>query len=446
MSHFGARFSRMSNNPNNFPQGPSNANIRDLRPVGQTRFQELLGQYPLVSFAITVVCILVYIASNLTNFGKAVSTFAIQPYAVILDLELYRIITCAYMHLSIMHIGMNMFSLFSIGTSLEAIFGSLRFFFLILVYTIVIGIVYLGLAVIEIFVWSPAGFYGSAAGFSGVLFAMAVDESALSVAPTRSVFGFFSVPTKLYPWVLMLVLSIIIPGVSLLGHLAGIIVGGMHTSGYLSWLLPSLSTLRKLEDQPWMRPLVRLEMYRLVPTSDLVLERNSSASISLFSQVRQILGTLLSPITQRFSSNSSTTSSTVSSTSVSTPRFSGTGTVASGATATPAPISPQPSQSNSSSEVESGLAAPARPSWASSVSGAISGSSGAHKYSRLGVNESSSDENQSIQIQDVVVSTDSREAIRQKAAAAAEARAATAKSVGVPQQQQQQQQQQQPRI
>lgn len=420
----------------NLPQGPSNANIRDLRPVGQTRFQELLGQYPLVSFAVTVICIIVYIASNLTNFGKAVSTFAIQPYAVVLDLELYRIITCAYMHLSMMHIGMNMFSLFSMGTSLEVIFGSLRFFFLILAYTIVIGIVYIGLAVVEMFVWSPSGFYGSAAGFSGVLFAMAVDESALSVAPTRSVFGFFSVPTKLYPWVLMLVLSVVIPGVSLLGHLAGIIVGGMHTSGYLSWLLPSLSTLRKLEDQPWMRPLVRLEMYRLVPSSDPVIERNSSASISLFPQVRQFFGTLIAPITQRFSSSAASASAATTTSTVSTPRFSGAGTVASGgsATAPSVPISPKPSQSSSSAEVESGNAPPSR-SWAASV-GAISGISGVHQYSRLGVNELSSDENQSAK--EITSDEDSRDAMREKAAAAAEARAASSKTIGLPQQQQQQ--------
>jgi len=432
---------RIMSSTNNLPQGPSNANIRDLRPAGQTRLQELLGQYPLISFVVTVVCILAYIASNLTNFGKAVSTFAIQPYAVVLDLELYRIITCAYMHLSMMHIGMNMFSLFSIGTSLEAIFGSLRFFFLILVYTIIIGIVYIGLAVIEMFIWSPSGFYGSAAGFSGVLFAMAVDESALSVAPTRSVFGLFNVPTKLYPWVLMLVLSIIIPGVSLLGHLAGILVGGMHTAGYLSWFLPSLSSLRKLEDQSWMRPIVRLEMYRLVPSSDPVIERNSSASISLFPQVRQFFTTLFAPILQRFSSTVSTSTTSGSTTSATSQRFSGTGTAASGSAIAPSssPLSQQTLQSNSnSSDAEAGQSEPPRTSWA----GALTGNGGIHQYSRLEVHESNTNENQ----QKDVISTDQRDEMRLKAAAAAEARAASTRSIGMPQQQQQQQQQQQARI
>jgi hypothetical protein len=56
-----------------------------------------------------------------------------------------------------------------------------------------------------------------AAGFSGVIFAMAVDESSLSPFPTRSIFGLFSVPTRVYPWVLMLLIQLIMPGVSLVG-------------------------------------------------------------------------------------------------------------------------------------------------------------------------------------------------------------------------------------
>ena len=50
-------------------------------------------------------------------------------------------------------------------------------------------------------------FYNSV-GFSGVLFALAALESTLSPAPTRSVFGLITVPTKLYPWALLLVLQV----------------------------------------------------------------------------------------------------------------------------------------------------------------------------------------------------------------------------------------------
>jgi hypothetical protein len=75
---------------------------------------------------------------------------------------------------------------------------------------------------------------------------MAVDESSLSPLPTRSIFGLFSVPTRIYPWVLMLLIQIMMPGVSLIGHLAGILVGTIHSLGGFNWLIPSFVTLRKV--------------------------------------------------------------------------------------------------------------------------------------------------------------------------------------------------------
>ena len=45
-------------------------------------------------------------------------------------------------------------------------------------------------------------------GFSGVIFTLAVMESYRSTQPTRSVFGMVRVPTRVYPWVLLIVLSV----------------------------------------------------------------------------------------------------------------------------------------------------------------------------------------------------------------------------------------------
>lgn len=45
-------------------------------------------------------------------------------------------------------------------------------------------------------------------GFSGVIFTLALIDSYLSTQPTRSMFGFFQVPTRVYPWVLLVLLSV----------------------------------------------------------------------------------------------------------------------------------------------------------------------------------------------------------------------------------------------
>lgn len=47
-----------------------------------------------------------------------------------------------------------------------------------------------------------------AVGFSGVIFTLALIECHGSSVPYRHIFGFIRVPTKLYPWALLVVLSV----------------------------------------------------------------------------------------------------------------------------------------------------------------------------------------------------------------------------------------------
>ena len=44
--------------------------------------------------------------------------------------------------------------------------------------------------------------------------------------PARSIFGLFTVPAKFYPWVLLVVWQLLVPQVSFLGHLTGLLVRG----------------------------------------------------------------------------------------------------------------------------------------------------------------------------------------------------------------------------
>ena len=61
-------------------------------------------------------------------------------------------------------------------------------------------------------------------GFSGVLFALVVVDIHKSDVPTRSVMGFVSVPARWYPWALLVLLQLMIPNVSFLGHFSGILL------------------------------------------------------------------------------------------------------------------------------------------------------------------------------------------------------------------------------
>ena len=66
--------------------------------------------------------------------------------------------------------------------------------------------------------------YQCAIGFSGIVFGLIVVDNNLTGATQRSIFGLFYVPAPLYPWTLLVLWQVIMPGVSFLGHLCGVLV------------------------------------------------------------------------------------------------------------------------------------------------------------------------------------------------------------------------------
>ena len=72
--------------------------------------------------------------------------FAISADYVITRGEYYRIVTSAFTHVNLMHIGMNMMSMFSLGSSLEMQYGSLAFLFVGLWGVLLIGVIYVSLS------------------------------------------------------------------------------------------------------------------------------------------------------------------------------------------------------------------------------------------------------------------------------------------------------------
>lgn len=104
-------------------------------------------------------------------------------------------------HTSLMHIAMNMMSTMAIGSSLERQIGTIM-----MALTIFFGILLTGAIYISIS-WLLFAVFGlekmmlqHAAGFSGVIFQLSVLESNLSPNRTRSVFGVFTVSSRMYPW------------------------------------------------------------------------------------------------------------------------------------------------------------------------------------------------------------------------------------------------------
>lgn len=77
-------------------------------------------------------------------------------------------------------------------------------------------------------------------GLSGVVFGVIVVENAQAGGAYRSIWGFFTVPAKAYPWVLLLLWQLLMWGsVSFLGHLCGVLVRHVTPA-----CMPSVPTFR----------------------------------------------------------------------------------------------------------------------------------------------------------------------------------------------------------
>jgi hypothetical protein len=93
----------------------------------------------------------------------------------------------------------------------------------------------------------PLPYFQGSLGFSGVLFALLVIDTAVGQPGPRSILGFCAVPGWVYPWAMLFVMQLLMRNVSLMGHLAGIAVGYAYYWGILSPIVPSQETFGEIE-------------------------------------------------------------------------------------------------------------------------------------------------------------------------------------------------------
>lgn len=129
--------------------------------------------------------------------------------------EWWRLVTSGFLHYGPVHLAMNMIALYVLGRDLEPVFGRLRFSAVYLVSMLGGGVaVYLFGGVNTL----VAGASGAVYGLMGAML-VAVLRLKLNPGSALGVIG------------LNLVLSFTLPGISLLGHLGGLVIGAAVTAG-----------------------------------------------------------------------------------------------------------------------------------------------------------------------------------------------------------------------
>lgn len=148
-----------------------------------------------------------------------------------------RLLLSPLHHADDWHLYFNMASFLWKGTKLERRLGGPWFLYLLSVFSLLTGVVYLLLeAVLTELTQDQSYSMACAVGFSGVLFALKVLSNHYHPGGVTYVMG-VPVSNRYVSWVELVLIHITSPGTSLIGHLAGILVGLLYTVGPLKALM-----------------------------------------------------------------------------------------------------------------------------------------------------------------------------------------------------------------
>lgn len=189
-----------------------------------------------VTIAIIAVNAVAFVASlgggsGLSPRSSVVGDFAIAGPFIAENDEWYRLITGAFLHANLIHIGFNMYLVWILGRQIESVIGPWRYLMLYFA-TLLAGSFGAVLVTPNAFTLGASG-----AGF-GLFGAMAIAQRASGISIWSSGLG---------PILgLNLFLTFAVSGISIGGHIGGLVGGGVV--GWLIWELPRVTRNRWLGD------------------------------------------------------------------------------------------------------------------------------------------------------------------------------------------------------
>jgi membrane associated rhomboid family serine protease len=147
----------------------------------------------------------------LHNYDSPLGAALVQYPAAVDAGEWWRMVTAAFLHLGPVHLALNMLALLVFGSELERGLGRWR-------YLAVYGLSVLGgAAAIQLFTVSPVA--GASTAIWGLMGAFAV----LMLARRQDLRGILTLVA------LNVLISVVIPGISLVGHIGGLVAGALAT-------------------------------------------------------------------------------------------------------------------------------------------------------------------------------------------------------------------------
>ncbi len=187
------------------------------RPVARTISGGVHGAQPIVSYVLIGINVLIFLVVLVQGGGESTlyDSAVLQDGALIPAAvgggEWWRLVTSGFLHLSLIHLAMNMLALYMIGVGLERVLGPVRF-------TAVYLLSLLGGSVAVYLLSAPVTLTAGASGaIFGLLGALAVTLRRLQLDLRR--LGIIIA--------LNLFITVTVPGISWQAHVGGFIVGAL---------------------------------------------------------------------------------------------------------------------------------------------------------------------------------------------------------------------------
>lgn len=171
---------------------------------------------PIVTYIIMAICIILFILMELS--GGSTNSQTLLKYGANLDVlvkngEYYRLFTCIFLHIGIMHLLCNMYSLYIIGREVENLFGKIKYIIIFILSGIFGSIMSLAFAHNTI----SAGASGAIFGLLGALLYFGMHyRTYLGEAIKRSIIPII---------VVNLIIGFFAEGIDLAAHIGGLVGG-----------------------------------------------------------------------------------------------------------------------------------------------------------------------------------------------------------------------------
>lgn len=177
--------------------------------------------YALIAINVVVFGAVVLQAGSFTDFnGSSIMRKGVLISGGGFENEYWRLVTSGFLHWSVVHLAVNMFSLYVIGADLERVFGRARYLAVYLV-----GLLGGSAAVMALQPGRLVHTAGASGAIYGLLGALLIVILRLKLPAT----------TVISVIVINVVLSLSIPGISLFGHLGGLVFGAAAAAAVI-WL------------------------------------------------------------------------------------------------------------------------------------------------------------------------------------------------------------------